>query len=180
MVLMMPAHSTYRRAPRGRVTIGFQLEAPSEIEVNEGAILHCRELREDGRTVGELDVQVFSAALIIDRDGILAQKACEVLGQEASVRAAPTAVAVRLPGVSGFRADAVRASGLRYVHVFAVAPHDLGVDGGVLVTVRCAGPDWPAAEAMLRSLRIVTRYGTAPANDGDDPGPLLPVVVPTR
>ena len=49
-------------------------------------------------------------------------------------------------------------------------------DGGVLVTVRSAMPDWPAAEAILRSLRILTRHGTAPANDDGELLTLLPVV----
>jgi hypothetical protein len=87
---------------------------------------------------------------------------------------------VRLPGASGFRADAVHSTRLPYVYVFAVAPHDLGVDGGVLITIRSASPDWSAADHILRSLRIVTRHGTAPGNDELDSEPILPVVVPTR
>lgn len=59
--------------------------------------------------------------------------------------------------------------------MFAFAPPD-GIDGGVLVTVRSATPDWPAAEAILGSLRILTRHGATPANDDSDLGPLLPVV----
>jgi len=176
----MSIPSIYRRAPRGRPLIGFQLEAPGEVELRDGPVLKCREVRQDGRIVGELEASVFAAALIIDRDGILEEKAREVIGGEAPVRGGATAVAVRLPGATGFRADAIRSTQLPYVYVFAVAAPDLGVDGGVLITIRSASPDWPAADHMLRSLRILTRHGTAPVTDELDAEPLLPVVVPTR
>ncbi len=169
---MAPAR-TYRQPPRGRPSIGFSIEAPDAIELDHaGPTLRCSERREDGRTLGELEVEVFSAALIIDRDGILEEKARDLVGGTAAVR-------VSLPGASGFRADGVQNSALPYVYVFAMAPHDLGVDGGVLVTVRSATPDWPAADHILRSLRILTRAGTAPANDSGVT-PLFPVVAPKR
>jgi hypothetical protein len=50
----------------------------------------------------------------------------------------------------------------------------------VLVTIRCATPDWPAADQMLRSLRILTRNGMAAANDDAEATPILPVVTPPR
>jgi hypothetical protein len=160
--------------------IGFQLEVPREVELREGQVLKCREVLQGGRTLGELEVSVFAAALVIDRDGILSEKACEVLGREAMVRGGPTAVAVTLPGASGFRAEAVQNTPLPYRYVFAIAPPDLGVDGGILITIRCASPDWPAADHMLRSLRILTRNGRVATNDDIGDAPLLPVVVPRR
>lgn len=161
--------------------IGFQLEVPREIELREGATLKCREVLQGGRTLGELEVSLFTAALVIDRDGILAEKACEVLAREATIRGGPTAVAVALPGASGFRADAVQNAPLPYRYVFAIAPPDLGVDGGILITIRCASPDWPAADHMLRSLRVLTRTGRiATQADVDENAPILPVIVPRR
>jgi hypothetical protein len=160
--------------------IGFQLEVPREVELREGATLVCREVLQGGRTVGELEVSLFAAALVIDRDGILAEKACEVLCGEAAVRGGPSAVAVALPGASGFRAEAVQNPPLPYRYVFAIAPPDLGVDGGIVVTIRCASPDWPAADHMLRSLRILTRTGRIATQAEVDDGPLLPVIVPRR
>lgn len=84
-----------------------------------------------------------------------------------------------LPGATGYRADVeLRGVGrppLPYLHVFAFAPPD-GIDGGVLVTVRSATPDWPAAGAILNSLRILSRHGTTPANDDRELPPLMPVV----
>lgn len=177
----------YRLAPtasrqRGLPAIGFEMMAPSEIEMTplgkDGAVLRFRERRADGKTVGELEVAVFSAPLIIDRDGILEEKARDVARDTANANVSAT-VAVVLPGASGYRADVELRGAVRpplpYVHVFAFAPRD-GIDGGVLVTVRSATPDWPAAEAILGSLRILTRHGTAAANDDGELTALLPVV----
>ncbi len=148
--------------------------------MRDGVVLTCREARQDGRTVGELEVGVFAAALIIDRDGILAEKAREAIGRRARGNGEPIAVAVSLPGASGYRADAVQDTPLPYVYAFAVAPHDLGIDGGVLVTIRSACPDWPAADHILRSLRILTRNGMAAANDEVADALILPIVEATR
>ncbi len=182
----------YRQLPatsreRGLAAIGFEMETPGDLEIQpvEGGpvILRCRERRSDGKPVGELEVAVFQAALVIDRDGILEEKVRQ--GIEAALEAGARVhgtTPVTMPGASGFRADAeiVRPMGaprpaLPFVYAFAMAPHDLGVDGGVLVTVRCASPDWPAADRILRSLRILTRRGKT-ANDVDAPPLSLPVV----
>lgn len=175
---------SYRLIPsasrqRGLPAIGFELLAPGEVELTPvpsgPAIVRCAQRRADGQTIGELEVQVFGAALIIDRDGILEEKARDV-AQDATHAVAAT-YAVTLPNACGYRADVELRGRVRpplpYVHVFAMAPPD-GVDGGVLVVVRSATPEWPAAEAILRSLRLLTRRGPAPANDVV--GPLLPVV----
>ncbi|MBL9019264.1 MAG: hypothetical protein JNL83_34060 [Myxococcales bacterium] len=144
------------------------------------AVVRCSERRPDGKPVGELEVSMFKAALIIDRDGILEEKARTVAETcaAASSEVAGT-VAISLPGASGYRADVEprrNSAGLPYVHVFAMAPHDLGIDGGVVVVVRSAAPEWPAAEQMLGSLRLLTRNGAPqPANDEEHP-PLLPIV----
>jgi len=166
--------------------IGFQLEVPRELELREGATLKCREVLQGGRTLGELEISVFGAALVIDRDGILAEKAREVLGREASVRGGPSAVAVTLPGGAGFRADAVTNTALPYRYVFTLAPADLGVDGGILIVIRCASPDWPAADHMLRSLRIIGRTGRIATPDVEVEveveveASVLPVIAPRR
>lgn len=159
--------------------IGFQLDVPREVELRDGPVLKCREMLQGGRTLGEIEVSVFAAALIIDRDGALAEKACEALGREAVLRGDPAAVAVRLPGSAGFRADAVQNTPLPYRYVFALAPDEV-VDGGVLITIRCASPDWPAADHMLRSLRVLTRSGRIATHAEFGEGPLLPVVTPRR
>lgn len=158
--------------------IGFQLEVPREVELIEGPTLTCREPLQGGRTRGELEISRFAAALVIDRDGILGEKACELIAGEATLRGGPTAIAVALPGAAGFRADAVISAALPYRYAFAIAPPDLGVDGGIAIVVRCASPDWSAGDHMLRSLRILTRTGRIATQVEVDDGPLLPVVAP--
>ena len=144
---------SYRLLPRGATSVGFSIQTGAlEVTALPGRV-RCAE-----PPVGELEVAVFSAALIIDRDGILAAKASEAAGGR-------PAVPVTLPGASGYRAEMVGQPPLRYLHVFAIAPDDLGIDGGVLVTIRSACPEWPAAEELLGSLRILTRRGITPANE---------------
>jgi hypothetical protein len=174
---MVPAKA-YRQLPtasrqRGLPFIGFEV-ATGDLEVtpvNDGeTLVRCIEKRDDGKAIGELDVTVFSAALVIDRDGILEAKASDNTG-------GAHAVPVTLPGASGYFAEARGDAALPYRYVFAIAPHDLAVEGGVLVTVRSARPEWPAADGVLQSLRIITRHGTAPANDSADVTQ-LPLVPP--
>jgi hypothetical protein len=171
----------YRQLPqasrqRGLPSIGFEI-VPGDLEVTPvgsgDALVRCCERRSDGKPVGELEVTVFSAALVIDRDGILEAKASDGSGGS-------PAVPVSLPGASGYFAETRGDPALPYRYVFAVAPHDLAVDGGVLVTVRSARPEWPAADAVLRSLRILTRHGVAPANDDAEAAPRLPLVPALR
>jgi hypothetical protein len=174
----------YRQLPSTGRSIGFELSTPSEIDVQPiergDTLVRCRERRPDGKTVGELEVSVFKAALVIDRDGILEEKASEVAdGVAADGAHVSAAVPVSLPGASGFRADVEPARAtpapLPYVHVFAIASHDLGVDGGVIVTVRSAAPEWPAAETIMKSLRILGRRSKTANDVGVDEPPALPM-----
>jgi len=160
----------YRLPPTPARRVGYELATPREVEVaNAGDTLCCRE-RRGGQTIGELEIEVFHAALVIDRDGILEEKVRERI--EAAIEAGARvleAVPVELAGASGYRADAeylrnTARPALPYVYVFAIAPDDLGVDAGVLVTVRSASPEWPAADEILQSLRLLCRR-SATAND---------------
>jgi hypothetical protein len=174
----LPADSRRRGLP----AIGFELELPDALEVVPvpagETCVRCRETR-GGRTVGELEIVVFRAALIVDRDGCLERKASEVANDGSDdVRVAP-AVPIELPGASGYRAEVVAIGRERpplpYTHVFAMASHELGVDGGVLVVVRSAQVDWPAAERLVESLQIFTRKPSA--NDTRAAtAPVLPIV----
>jgi hypothetical protein len=129
--------------------------------------------------VGELEISLFAAALVIDRDGILAEKAVDGLSRLATLHRAVVAEPVALPGANGFRTAAINSGPLPYLYVFAIAPADLGVDGGVLIAIRAASPDWAAADQVLRSLRVLTRSGRVATNIDADDAPILPVVVPT-
>jgi hypothetical protein len=175
----MSPPTIYRRVPQGRPSIGFQLEAPAELELREGATLHCREVRPDGRVRGEIEISLFPGALVIDRDGILAEKALEAMSRLATLRKPVVPVPVALPGANGFRAAAVHTAALPYIYSFAIAPSDLGVDGGVLITIRAASPEWEAADHVLRSLRVLTRTGRV-ATNCEAVEPMLPVVAPAR
>jgi hypothetical protein len=166
----------FRLPPTPARRVGFELAAPRDVELAPaGDVVRCRE-RQSGRTIGELEISVFHAALVIDRDGILEDKVRAAVDSALAAGASVLEpVPVSLAGASGYRADAEYARGteLPHAHVFAIAPDDLGVDAGVLVTVRSASPEWPAADQILASLRILSR-GKPVAND---PSPLkLPVV----
>jgi hypothetical protein len=173
----------YRQPPTASRRIGFEIETPSEVDVCPGDVVRVREER-DGKTIGELEVSVFHAALVIDRDGILEEKVASEIenAREPGTRVLP-AMPVSLPGASGYRADleVVRPMGtprpeLPYTYVFAMAPNDLALDGGLVVIVRCASPEWPAAESILRSLKILSRSGKPAANDGGDARAMLPLI----
>ena len=145
---------------RGRPALGYLFDVPAGVVLRDGPVVKCHEARDDGRVVGELEITVFGAALIIDRDGILAEKARETASRALGGRGVGEPVSVRLPGATGYRADGQGSAALPYVYAFTFAPSDLGVDGGVLVVMRTARPDWPAGEQMLHSLRLLRRNGT--------------------
>lgn len=106
---------------QGRPALGVHLEAAAELQVSTGAVVTCRDVGSDGRTVGELEASVFAAALVIDRGGLLADTARRALDRMAAAPVACGAVAVTLPGAGGFRADAVHRAPLPYLHAFALA-----------------------------------------------------------
>lgn len=149
------ASKPYRQPPNLYKPVGFELATPDHVQVTSGANLTIAETR-DGKTVGELSIEPFRAALIVDRDGILEEKV-------RSVATSGAVLPVEFPHASGYRAQAVaKQAALPYLHVFAFAP--LGVDGGLLVVVRSVTPEWAAGDAILSSLRLLTRSGVA--NDG--------------
>ena len=199
----MPAAREYRHQPadskrRGLPAIGFSIRAPEGVELIQTApiapdratLLICRELDPDGHVIGELEVGAFSAALIMDRDGILEQMV-EVEAERALTAPASGRRDSVLPveydsGATGFRADVVLlrdASGeakprCPYLAFCALGAAEI-VDAGLFVTLRCARPEWPTAELVLSSLRIVRMGGSwsaavpAPANDEMPHLPLL-------
>src|SRR5262249_27536383 len=128
--------------------------------------MRCAEMR-NGKTLGELEISTFHGALVIDRDGILANKVNEMLAaaREPGARVSPP-MYVAYPFASGYRGDLIRPMrpALPYLYLFALGAYDLALDGALLVTVRCAQPEWPAGDAILQSLRPWTKRGPT-AND---------------
>lgn len=160
----------YRLPPTAARRVGYELATPREVELApSGERLRCCERRGE-ETIGELEIEVFHAALVIDRDGILEEKVRAAI--ETAIAAGAHVlepVPFELGDASGYRVEAEFLRGgirpaLPYIYVFAIAPDDLGVDAGVLVTVRSASPEWPAADEILRSLRLLCRR-SATAND---------------
>lgn len=155
-------HTAAASRQRGLPPIGLELEAPDEIELTPIAsgetLLRCRQ-HADGKTIGELEISLFAAALLIDREGSLADKACTVAEGTVPGARVPGAVAVSFPEVSGYRADVEPTRAHGYIYVFTFAPADHVIQGGALVVVRTSLAEWPAADAIIASLRLVTKRG---------------------
>jgi len=153
----------FRLPPTVSRRIGFEVTAQAPFEL-DGETARCRQLD------GEIEISVFKAALVIDRDGILEEKARHAIVDEVAGGAdVLEPMPVTVGTASGWRIDAEYRRGatrpaLPYIYVFALAPEDLGVDAGVLVIVRSASPEWPTADAIVQSLKILSRR-TATAND---------------
>ncbi len=197
----MPESREYRHQPadsrrRGLPAIGFALRAPDRIELirtepvapNRATLLICRELDVSGQAIGELEIGAFSAALIVDRDGILEQMV-EVEAERTITAPAAGRRESILPveyacGPSGFRADVVLmrdAGGVvkppyPYLTFCALCAPDI-IDAGLFVTIRQARPEWPTGDELLSSLRIVRMGGSwnavAATNDEMPRLPLL-------
>jgi hypothetical protein len=184
----LPSHSRQRGLP----AVGFAIEVPERIEVAAGQrgvvfVLVERRVDSDDRVIGRLELGIFTAALIIDRDGVLEQLTSVAAEQVVAsiggrvLSASPVELA---GGPSGHRTDVtlVPRDGTRAelpcVSYFALAPSELGVRGGVFVTISSVASPWDAGTAMLESLRIFTRDGDARAPTGDPgvPGIGLPMI----
>jgi hypothetical protein len=175
---------------RGLPAIGFQLEVPSGVMIEQtdpagpdrAVVLRAREESDDGRLLGELELGIFSAAFIIDRGGVLQElvetaAAVALGGPDSGARLLAAGNCELAAGASGFRMDVVMPAGEprapRYVSWLALASDDLALSGGVFVTVRAAGPRWPAASLMLDSLRISGMAGAGVAGGSRLALPLL-------
>lgn len=156
-------------ARRGRAPIGFALPVPEgiELELPEASnepLARCSE-RDGDRSVGVLELDVFTASLVMDPDRALADTATAALARLAAggvARARPPQAFERDDGIHGVRlhADLVRDRGgarppLPYVTIVALAGPS--VRGGVLLVARAADESWEAGDAMLESLQVLDR-----------------------
>jgi hypothetical protein len=141
------------------------LEQTDPDDPDRGVVLRAHE-QIDGRRVGQLELGVFSADLIIDRDGVLEElvtsTAALVLAGPAAGRLLVAGSVAFAAGASGHRMDVVLSSDEQgqprpacpYVTWLALGSDDLALRGGVFATIHSAGPSWDAATRMLDSLRI--------------------------
>jgi hypothetical protein len=176
--------------------IGFALRIPEALTTtttepiapDRGTLLTCRQVDAKGAPIGVLELGAFSAALIMDRDGILEQMVAVEAERALAAPAAGRRESV-LPveydgGASGYRADVVllrdRAGEVKprlpYLSFCALGTDDI-VDAGLFVTIRCAHPEWLALDELLSSLRIVRQGGAwNPAPAANDEMPHLPLL----
>ena len=118
-----------------------------------------------GKPIGELEIRVFAARMIMDRDGVL-NEAAQALAEE--LFAAPrdgylgATGSLTLPAGEAFRADMTvtrDASGhmptFPYKSVLALGHPDFMIHAALLIVVQHAEADWPAGDAMLQSLSFI-------------------------
>jgi len=154
------------------------LEQTDPAGLDRAVVLRAHQER-DGRRIGEVEVGIFSAALIIDRDGVLkelveATAAVALGGGAASGKLVGAGIAAFESGAGGYRMDVVMTGvenearpACPYVSWLALVSADLALPGGLFLTIRSAAPSWPAASHMLDSLRISGLVGArAPYGSG--------------
>jgi len=147
--------------------LSLELEAPTGVELLPVSpdVVRLREQRPDGAPLGELEVSTFKAQLLIDRDGILEDKARALAEAAAPDAKVDSCNPVTLGGVSGYRVEAyIRARerpALPYIHVLVLAPDDVRFNGGLVITARSARLEWAAGDAIIASLKLLGRRGAA-------------------
>lgn len=167
-------HPASESRTRGLPPIGFQLDVPPGVMLEQidpagpdrAVVLRAHQRGDDGRLVGELELGIFSAALVIDRRGVLRELVETTRavspGAPAASRLLGAGEASFAAGVSGYRMDVVVVSGdegesrpaCPYLTWLALASDDLVLPGGLFATIRSAAPSWAAGSQILDTLRI--------------------------
>lgn len=173
-----------RATERGLPPVEIRFRSAASLHVTDlaverqegGAVVFAEEIGPTGRRIGTIEIGLFSASLVIDRVGVLHEKARA--GAETSLAHARLLGEGEVEldgGASGYRIDALlqldeegRARpDCPYASWLALAGDDPVARAGVFAVVRSAVPDWPAASALLASLEIV-RSGAPRTRDGRD------------
>jgi hypothetical protein len=147
--------------------LSLELDPPSGVELLPVSpdVVRMREQQANGAPVGELEVSTFKAQLLIDREGVLEEKARTVAESADPGARVDSCNPIVLSGVSGYRVEAaVRARerpALPYIHVLVVAPDDVRFNGGLVITARSARLEWAAGDAIIASLKLLGRRGAA-------------------
>jgi hypothetical protein len=151
--------------------VGFRLEIPEGVQVerSDPTIIQLRATERraaTGRPLGELEIRVFAARLIMDRDGVLLE-AARALAEE--LFAPPrdgwlgARGAITLPAGEAWRADIqvtrdAHGGGLPelpYKEVYALGHPDEVAGAALLIVVQHAEATWDAGDLMLHTLEFV-------------------------
>lgn len=145
---------------RGLPALGLAFSAPAALTwtpCTDGALLgRGIERGADGAVVGELELALIPAALIMDRDGVLA-----ALAQRAADRLDAALDAIgpcTWPGLAGTVATLVRRdrAALPYLTIHVVTG-DSVVAGAVELIARHAAHSWPVLDDVVASLRVAAK-----------------------
>jgi hypothetical protein len=172
------APATTRR--RGLPPIGLSVFAPdcldvTVIDTGASALLCASEADSAGHKIGVVEIDIFTANMVIDPDGALERAAEDAL---ANVLTSPATGTIRHrerfeldDGTSGVRLEVLMTrdadgapSALPHLVVMALAPDDAAARGGLVAMVRSARSSWAAAETLFETLRVITRDGGANDN----------------
>lgn len=181
----MSSAREFRIAPastrrRGLPPIGLSVFAPdcldvTVIETGASALLFASEADRTGKKIGVVEIDIFTANMVIDPDGAL-ERAADAAVEK--VLSPPAAGTIRHrerfeldDGTSGVRLEVLmtrdadgQPSALPHLVVVALAPDDAAARGGLVAMVRSARPSWSAADTLFETLRVVTRDGGANDN----------------
>ena len=109
---------------------------------------------------------LFPASPLLAPPGTVARDVLSALAEAAAPQAmVDSCDPITLGGISGYRAEAyVRAKdrpALPYIHVVVLAPDDLRVNGGLVITARSQRLEWAAGDSIIASLKVLGRRGAA-------------------
>lgn len=156
-------HPVAESRRRGLPALGFALELPVALGWAAAAgptIGTATERGPGGAILGELELAIAPAALVMDRDGVLADAAHAAIARAAGGGATRDLAirAIAIGAAAGAVASLVRLGrpALPYVAVYALASDDM-IAGALLVIARHAAPEWPTADAALASLRLASK-----------------------
>jgi hypothetical protein len=143
-------------------TLSVEVDAPAGVELVPVTpeLVRASERRVDGAPIGELELSTFKASLLIDREGVLEEKA-RLLAESVPNATVDSCDPVSLAGASGYRVQAYirqrERAPLPYIHVHVVAPDDVRINGGLVVVARSQRLDWAAGDAIVASLKVGRR-----------------------
>jgi hypothetical protein len=140
-----------------------------------------------GRVIGTLELHLVAVALVIDRIGVLSERARAAAEKELTGSARWRLLVegeVELGGgTAGHRIDVLMQSDKEgrfrphtpYASWMALASRDAVVPASVLAVMHSAAPVWRAASVLLDSLEIVgpSGAGSRPAGGGGAGGPRM-------